>query len=99
MVGFIFQKTGLKSLFVYVTAGFVIAIIFVSRVIVLLNKELKEDIEKMEEIKEKRRELRKKTLLLESLLFGQVIRIRADRKLRKMQKKERKQLRKDFQKS
>ncbi|MHA1829090.1 MAG: MFS transporter [Candidatus Heimdallarchaeaceae archaeon] len=96
LVGYIFGKTGLKTLFVYVTTAFVIALILATRVIVLLNRELKRDLDKMEELKEKRRELRKRTLLVESLLFGQILRIRAVRKLRKLQRKERKELKENF---
>jgi MFS family permease len=98
-VSFLSGKTGLKSLFVYVTSAFCIALIFVSRVKILFDKELKENRDRIEDIKEKRREIRKRTLLLESLLFGQILRIRAARKLRRLQKKEIKELKDDFEKS
>jgi MFS family permease len=98
-VSFLSGKTGLKSLFVYVTSAFCIALIFVSRVKILFDRELKENRERISEIKEERREIRKRTLLLESLLFGQILRIRAARKLRRLQRKEIKELKEDYTKS
>ncbi|NPD87395.1 MAG: MFS transporter [Asgard group archaeon] len=95
-VSYLSGKTGLKSLFVYVACAFCIALIFVSRVKILFDKELKENRDRVADIKEERREIRKRTMLLESLLFGQILRIRATRKLRRLQRKEIQELKEDY---
>lgn len=96
LVGFIRKGTGLKTLFVYVSAAFVIALLFVTRVKTQLDKEWKKDLERREIIKKERREERRRTLLLETLLFGQILRIRATRKLKRMQREEIQDLKNDF---
>ncbi len=97
VVSIISGKTGLKSLFVYVTSAFVIALFFVARVKVLHERKLREEVEEIDEVRERLREIRKRTLLLPSILFGQVVSSKDVRKLRRLQRRERKDLRDTFE--